>query len=169
MHTEAVLPHVAWQPIEKASFGLIYGAIMVLALVCGLAAEPEHPFEAAVLFFGSVLAVTFAKAFSELLSHAMETRERVVTPAAWQAAWSHSHPTLWVANVPTALFVAAGLGWIGSEMAVLLSQLFCVAILIVLGARVGWVVRHSAWLSLGGAAFAGGIGIGLAAMKYAIH
>lgn len=42
-------------------------------------------------------------------------------------------------------------------------------ILVLLGARVGWVIGHSWWLPIGGAVFAGGVGTGLAVLKYAIH
>jgi hypothetical protein len=85
------------------------------------------------------------------------------------AAWAHSHATLLVANVPTAIFVAAGFEWLEIATATAAAQAFCVLVLVVLGARVGWVINHSWWLPIGGALFAGGVGVGLAAMKYAIH
>ena len=71
--------------------------------------------------------------------------------------------------MPTALFIAAGMGWLAMETATTLSQAFCIAILVVLGARVGWVIGHTWWLPIGGAVFAGGIGIALAFLKHAIH
>jgi hypothetical protein len=145
------------------------GAIMVLSLPLALGEAPEAPFEPALVLFGSVLAVTLAKAFSELLSHAMETGERTLTRKAFHTAWQHSHPTLSVANVPTAFFIAAGLGWLSMDAAMTLSQGFCVMVLIVLGARVGWVINHSWWLPIGGALFAGSVGCALAVLKYAIH
>jgi len=168
MHTIHA-PRLGWQPVEKAAFGLIYGAIMVLSILMALGNPPEYPFEPAIVLFGSVLAVVLAKAFSELLSHAMETGEQILTRKAFATAWQHSHPTLLVANVPTGLFFAAGLGWLGLETATAASQIFCVIILVVLGARVGWVIRHSWWLPVGGALFAGAIGFALALLKYAIH
>jgi len=168
MHTPDGI-HFRWQPLERAAFGLIYGAIMVLSLLMALGEAPEAPFEPALVLFGSVLAVTLAKAFSELLSHGIETGERILTAKAFGTAWSHSHPTLTVANVPTVLFVAAGLGWLSMETATSLSQGFCIAILVALGARVGWVIGHNGWLSLSGAVFAGGVGSALALLKHAIH
>lgn len=165
MHT----PNIGWQPLEKAAFGLIYGAILVLSLLLALGDTPEAPFEPAIVLFGSVLAVTLAKIFSEILSHGIETGERILTAKAFRAAWKHSHPTLTVANVPTLLFMAAGLGWVTYDLATTVSQIFCVSILVVLGARVGWVINHSWWLPIGGAVFAGAVGVGLAALKYAIH
>lgn len=158
-----------WQPVERAAFGLIYGAIMVLSLLLALGDTPEAPFEPALVLFGSVLAVTLAKAFSELLSHGIETGERILTRKAFLTAWQHSHPTLTVANMPTVLFLAAGLGWLTMDLATSLSQAFCVVILIGLGARVGWVINHSWWLPLGGALFAGSVGFALAVLKHAIH
>lgn len=158
-----------WQPLERAAFGLIYGAIMVLSLLMALGDPPEAPFEPALVLFGSVLAVTLAKAFSELLSHGIETGEKILTRKAFQTAWSHSHPTLTVANVPTVLFIAAGLDWLAMGTATVLSQAFCISILVLLGARVGWVINHSWWLPIAGAVFAGGVGFALALLKYAIH
>jgi len=161
--------HFGWQPVERAAFGLIYGAILVLSLLLALGETHEAPFKPALVLFGSVLAATLAKAFAELLSHGIETGERILTRKAFNKAWSNSHPTLTVANVPTALCVAAGLGWLTMDLATRLSQAFCVVILIVLGARLGWVISHSWWLPIGGALFTGGIGCALAILKYAMH
>ncbi|MEL6601163.1 MAG: hypothetical protein AAFO80_10530 [Pseudomonadota bacterium] len=162
-------PHIAWGPVHRASFGLIYGSILVLSLLMAMDEVRDGPFEAALVLFGSVLAVTLAKIFAEVLSHGMETGERILTRKAFGAAWSHSHSTLLVANVPTAIFVVAGFGWLDVATATAIAQVFCVFVLVVLGARVGWVINHSWWLPIGGALFAGSVGVGLAAMKYAIH
>ena len=162
-------PHLAWGSVHRASFGLIYGSILVLSLLMAMDEVRDGPFEAALVLFGSVLAVTLAKIFAEVLSHSMETGERILTRKAFGAAWQHSHSTLSVANVPTVFFVTAGFGWLSVETATGLAQLFCVFVLVVLGARVGWVINHSWWLAIAGALFAGSVGFGLAAMKYAIH
>ncbi len=162
-------PHLAWGPVHRASFGLIYGSILVLSLLMAMDEVRDGPFEAAIVLFGSVLAVTLAKIFAEVLSHSMETGERILTRKAFGAAWSHSHSTLLVANVPTAIFILAGLGVFSVETATAVAQAFCVFVLVVLGARVGWVINHSWWLPIAGALFAGSVGVGLAAMKYAIH
>lgn len=161
--------HLAWEPVHRASFGLIYGSILALSLLMAMDEVRDGPFEAALVLFGSVLAVTLAKIFAEVLSHAMETGERILTRKAFGTAWRHSHSTLLVANVPTAIFIVAGSGWLSVATATRLSQVFCIAVLVVLGARVGWVINHSWWLPIGGALFAGSLGVGLAAMKYAIH
>ena len=162
-------PHLALGPVQRASFGLIYGSILVLSLLMAMDEAHDGPFEAAIVLFGLVLAVTRTKIFAEVLSHAMETGERILTCKAFEAAWQHSHSTLTVANVPTAIVIAAGLGMLSAGTATTVAQVFCVFVLVVLGARVGWVINHSPWLPIAGALFAGSVGVGLAAMKYAIH
>ncbi|MEO0591882.1 MAG: hypothetical protein AAFZ11_15175, partial [Pseudomonadota bacterium] len=158
-----------WQTLERTAFELIYGAIMVPSLLKAMGETPEAPFEPALVLFGSVLAVTLATAFSERLSHGLETDARILTAEAVGTAWAHSQPTLTVANVPTVLFLAAGMGWLTMETATTLSQAFCIVILVVLGARVGWVVAHNWWRPFGGGVFTGGIGSALAHLKYAIR
>ncbi|WP_174900368.1 hypothetical protein [Jannaschia seohaensis] len=115
-----------------------------------------------------MLAITLAKAFAEFLSHALETKARL-TRGSWRAAWRHSTPTLAVANVPTALFLAAWQGWIVAETALLWSQVFYVILLAGLGARAGWVLDRRMGPAILGAVFSGGIGVLLAIVKYVIH
>lgn len=157
-----------WQRIDKAAFGIIYGAIMVLSILLAQGGHPAPPLETAVVLFGSVLAITLAKAFAEFLSQALEATARM-TRGSWRAAWRHSTSTLAVANVPTGLFLAAWQGWIGAETALMWSQVLCVILLAGLGARAGWVPDRRAWPAILGAVFAGGIGVLLAIVKYAIH
>ncbi|NKX43295.1 hypothetical protein [Roseicyclus persicicus] len=161
-------PTTGWHGIDRAAFGLVYGAITVLSLLMAMGDHPEAPYETAAILFGSVLAVTLAKAFAELLAHALDTGERL-TRGAWRAAWRHSAPTLAVANLPTLLFVAAGLGWLRVEAAGGLAQGVCVLVLMLVGARVGWVIDRRPLPAIGGAFFAGGIGAALALMKFVIH
>ncbi len=163
------IPYSGWQPIDRIAFGLIYGAIVVLSLLMALDHQAESPFGMAIVLFGSVLAISLAKMFAELLSHAIDTGERVLTRRAFGAAWRHVHPTVSVANVPAALFLAAALDWVNVHVAVTVSQVYCILILVVFGGRVGWVISRRPWLCLTGALFAGGIGFALAAMKYALH
>ena len=157
-----------WQRLDKAAFGIIYGAIMVLSILLAQGSHPAPPLETAFVLFGSVLAITLAKAFAEFLSHTLETKQRM-TRHSWRAAWLHSIPTLAVANFPTALFFAAWLGLIEAEAALLLSQVLCVMLLVVLGARAGWVLDHRVYPTILGALFVGGIGILLSVLKYFIH
>ena len=161
-------PETGWQRIDNAAFGIIYGAIMVLSILLAQGSHPAAPLETAVVLFGSVLAITLAKSFAELLSHALGARERMVR-GSWRAAWRHSTSTLAVANVPTALFLAAWQDLIGVETALLLSQVLCVMLLAVLGGRAGWVLDRRWFPALLGAIFAGGIGLLLAIVKHVIH
>jgi hypothetical protein len=160
--------HLSWSQVEKASFGLIYGAILVLSILMALNLQPDAPLKPAIILFGSVLAMTLARALAALLSHAAETGERIMNAAAFRAAWRGSHSILAVANLPTALFIAAGFGWLTAEAALSISQVYCILILGTLGARVGWIVRGGHWYPLLGAVSAGGVGFFLAAMKYAM-
>ncbi|EPX75787.1 hypothetical protein [Salipiger mucosus] len=157
-----------WKRFDKAAFGIIYGAIMVLSILLAQGDHPTPPLETALVLFGSVLAITLAKAFAELVSQALDARTRI-TRHSWRAAWSHSAPTLSVANLPAALFLAAWLGWIGSEAALVLSRVLCVALLAVLGARAGWVIDRRILPATLGALLAGGIGILLSVVKHVIH
>ncbi|SDZ45106.1 hypothetical protein SAMN05444004_1159 [Jannaschia faecimaris] len=157
-----------WQSLDKAAFGIIYGSIMVLSILLAQGGHPAPPLETAVVLFGSVLAITLAKAFAEFLGHALEARKRM-TRYSWRAAWHHSTPTLAVANVPTALFLVAWMGWFAPQTALIVSQVLCVALLALLGARAGWVLDHRAIPAILGALFVGGVGLLLSIVKYVIH
>lgn len=157
-----------WERLDRAAFGLIYGAIMVMSVLIAAGHHPQAPYETASVLFGSVLAITLAKAFAELMSHALDSGERL-TRAAWRNAWHHSSPTLAVANLPTLFFVFAGLGWITPETASALAQIVAVAMLAVLGARVGWVIDGKVMPAVLGGVFSGSVGLALAVLKYMIH
>lgn len=157
-----------WKRIDHAAFGIIYGAIMVLSILIAAGHHPQPPFETAAVLFGSVLAITLAKAFAELMAHALDTGEKI-EHGAWGKAWRHSSPTLAVANFPTLFFVMAGLGWITVPTAFAWSQVTAVALLAMLGARVGWVIERRTLPAVLGAIFAGSVGLALAAFKYLIH
>ena len=169
MFLPAQLPRLRWQTLEREAFGLIYGAIMVLSILMAFAEQPAGRFKPAVVLFGSVLAMTLARALAALISHSIETGERMLRVSAMRAAWRGSHPIMTVAHLPTVLFLASGFGWISLQSAVLVSQLFCILILVVFGARVGWVVSRGPWLPVVGALSAGGLGAGLAMLKYVLH
>lgn len=159
---------IGWQRVDSAAFGIIYGSITVLSILMAAGSHPEAPLKTAAILFGSVLAITLAKAFAELMAHAIETGERI-TRHVWRAAWHHSSATLAVANVPTLCFIAAAFGWLSSELAVLLSHLVCISLLLVLGARAGWVIDGRIGPAILGGFFAGGIGAALSLMKLLTH
>ncbi len=161
-------PENGWERLDRAALGIVYGAITVLSVLMAVGNHAEVPLETAVVLFGSTLAVTLAKAFAELLSRALDTGERM-TRVAWKRAWGHSRPTLVTANISTLMFVLAALGLVSTQTAVAGSQIICVAFLLLLGARVGWVLERTVISSTLGAVFAGGVGLMLAALKYVIH
>lgn len=160
---------VAWRPIDKAAFGLINGAIMVLSLLLASGSQPASPFKPAIVLFGSVTAMALARVLAELVAHSIATGEPMLTRKSAATAWQLCYPMLGVVIVPVALVIAAGLGWLPMGRAIIVSQGFCVAILVVLGARVGWVISKDMWHPLLGAAGAGSIGVALAALHYAVH
>lgn len=158
----------ALQRLDRSALGIIYGAITVLSVLMALSDHSEIPFETAAVLFGSTLAVALAKAFSEILSRALDSGTKI-TRASWRKAWAHSSPVLVTANLSTALFMAAGFGVLSTDLALILSEASCILFLLALGARVGWVLDR-AWLSsFLGALFTGGIGLVLALMKFVIH
>jgi hypothetical protein len=162
-------PHPDWNQIDRSALGLIYGSILVLSQLMALEESNDSPLRPGLILMGSIFAVTLAKAFSELVAHSVESHEKVLKASAWRAAWRHSRATLTVANVPTLLLLGAGLKGIEFSTAVFASQVFCVAVLALIGARLGWAIRPRSWLSWGGAGFVGGIGAALAALKYILH
>ena len=157
-----------WRRIHNATFGIVYGAITVLSILMATDHEVENPLQIAVVLFGSVLAITLAKAFAGFLANALETGERL-TRSDWREAWVHSAPTLAAANLPTVLFIASGIGVVSPQDALLTSQAVCVALLATIGARLGWVVGGRVSQSVAGAVFSGGIGLTLAVLKHLIH
>lgn len=157
-----------WARIDHAASGLIYGAIMVLSILIADGNASEAPFQTAAVLFGSVLAITLAKAFAEVVAVPLQTGERI-TGTTWTSAWRHSYPTLAVANLPTLFYIAAGLGWLTPGRALLMSQALCIVLLTSLGARVGWIVDGRPTPAMLGALVAGGVGFLLAYMKFLIH
>ncbi len=81
MEAHPVRDSRGWQRLDNASFGMIYGAITVLAILMAAGSSPGSPLETATVLFGSVLAITLAKAFAELMAHAIETGERITRHA----------------------------------------------------------------------------------------
>jgi len=158
-----------WRPFERAAFGLIYGAVMVLSLLMAIEVDAGASFRPALILFGSALAMTLARAFAALLSHGIETGERILRIPALSAAWRGSCSILVVAVAPCAFFAFAGSGAMDVKSAIRLSEIFCLAILATVGARVGWVIGKDALLATGGALFASSLGVALSALKYAMQ
>ncbi|GGD02452.1 hypothetical protein [Aquisalinus flavus] len=163
------LPPLKWRTLEKEAQGLIYGAILVLSLLMAIEAYSGRPFRPALILFGSVLAMALARALAALISNGLETGERLFRVSALRAAWTGSHPVLFASLLPSGLMLASSFGWLSLENAILTSQLYCILVLVIFGARVGWVIGHGPLLPIAGAFFAGGVGVLLAVMKYILH
>ena len=110
-------PHFAWGPVHRASFGLIYGSILVLSLLMAMDEARNGAFEAALVLFGSVLAVTLAKIFAEVLSHGMETGERILTAKAFGAAWRTAIRPCWSPMYRRRSLSRPGWAWFSVETA----------------------------------------------------
>ena len=156
------------QRLDAAAFGLIYGTITSLSILMAMGAHPDASFPMAAALFGSVFAVTAAKAFAEVISEEL-ARSAEAPRATFADAWRHARPTLVAANVPTLLILASGFGLLSAQAAIGLAQLFGIGVLAVLGARVGWVARKRVVPAVLGALFTGGIGLALSAMKFLVH
>lgn len=161
-------PATGWARLDRAAFGIVYGSIMVLSVLIAAGHHPQEPFQTAVVIFGSILAITLAKAFAELMAHALETGERV-TRKSWKDAWRHSSPTLTVANLPALFFILAGFEWMTVYQASMLSQITAIALLSFLGTRVGWVIEQRVIPAILGGIFFGSIGLALGVLKFLIH
>ena len=161
-------PDSMWRRMDAAASGLLYGTIASLSVLMTMEAHPEHPLRMAAALFGTVLAITLAKAFAEVMAAALKTGRGAARPRL-RESWRHASPTLIAANLPTALILAAGVGLLSLDRAIAWSQGFCVLLLILLGARVGWVVGGGALATGLGALYTGGIGLALATLKYVLH
>jgi hypothetical protein len=158
----------AWQRLDEAMHGLIYGTVMVMAVLLAMGAHPEHPVTMAIVLFGSVLAITLAKAFAEVMAETVKAESRSHPPS-FRSAWQHSRPTLVAANLPTLLILLASVGVVSVEQSIALAQGICILYLLGLGGRMGWVARRTWRAVVLGALFSGGIGVALAAAKYLLH
>ncbi|HEY9019677.1 MAG: hypothetical protein ACU0CT_12705 [Paracoccaceae bacterium] len=154
--------------MDEASFGIIYGAVTVLSLLISFEAHPASPIRVSVILFGSVTAILMSKVFAEVMAGAIRTGDRP-TRAHIRQAWDHSRAALVAANLPAAIMLASAFGLLAVQTAVALSQGFCVALLMIFGARVGWVVDRALISAILGACCAGGLGVVLSAAKYLFH
>ena len=154
--------------IERNAFGVIYGSITVLALLLSVHQSDDAPLKTALILFGSVLAITLAKAFAQVSSDAVHKRQRLN----WEevrGVWSHSAPTLLAANIPTLLIAGSATGLYAFDTSIWLAELSAIILLAVYGYSIGWVIYGRRIPGLLHAAFTSGIGIALALLKFVIH
>ncbi|MCU0907489.1 MAG: hypothetical protein MUF73_08590 [Rhodobacteraceae bacterium] len=157
-----------WARVDAAAFGMIYGSVTVLGLLMAMEAHPESPLRAAAVLFGTVLAISMAKAFADVMSTAIDSGQRI-TRQAVALAWHHARDTLVAANLPTVFFLVAAGGLWPVGTAVSLSQVYCTVLLMLVGARVGWRVDVRVLSAVLGAVLAGIVGATLALLKFVIH
>lgn len=156
------------EKIEHNAFGVIYGAITVLALLMAMGHSATDPIVTAVILFGSILAVTLAKAFAQISADAAH-RRAAFGWAEIGAGWHHARPTLLAANIPTLLIAFAATGAYPIDTAMALSQIYAIALLAVYGFSIGWVIYRRVLPGLLHGAFTGAIGLGLALLKFVLH
>jgi hypothetical protein len=157
-----------WSRVDASSFGMIYGSVTVLGLLMAMEAHPERPLVSAVVLFGTVMAISIAKAFADVMSGAIETGQPI-SRGALRLSWHHARDSLVAANLPTLFFLGSALEFWSPSSAVKLSQLYCTLLLMLVGVRVGWRVDGGLPSAFMGALFAGGVGVALALLKFAIH
>ncbi|MEJ6404061.1 hypothetical protein [Yoonia sp. 2307UL14-13] len=156
------------EQIEHNAFGAIYGAITVLALLMAMGHSATDPITTAAILFGSVLAITRAKAFAQISADAAHHRAAFGW-AEVRAGWRHAQPTLIAANIPTLLIALAATGAYSAETAIDLSQVFAILLLAVYGFSIGWVIYRRVLPGLLHGAFTGAIGLALALLKFVLH
>ncbi len=154
--------------LELKAFGMIYGSITVLATVLAFGHSAEDPVRTALILFGSVLAMTLAKAFAQVSSDAVRDRRRPGR-ADFRQAWHHTAPTLAAANVPALMIAGAATGLYDIHRALVLSQLYAIVVLVLFGYSIGWVIYRRVWPAALNGAFTGAIGLALALLKYVMH
>lgn len=156
------------QTVDTAAFGVIYGTITVLSLLMALHTPIEAPLGTAAVLFGSVLAVTLAKAYAEVCEHMLAER-RAAHSADLVAAWRHSRPVLLAANAPAACFLIAGAGVWPADTAFVMAQITALASLVYFGGRIGWRIRTTVTSVLAGAGVTAFIGVVISSLKYLAH
>jgi hypothetical protein len=160
--------HGRWQALDDAAFGLVYGSITVLSLLLAFDAHPESPLRVAVILLGSVTAILLSKAFAGVMAEAIQGRRKPGRED-FRQAWLHGQAALVAANLPALLFGLSALGVLGAGLAMALAEGFCILMLMLVGARVGWVAEHRVASAVAGAAFVGGLGIALGLLKLMLH
>jgi len=154
--------------IEHNAFGAIYGAITVLALLMAMGHSANDPITTAVILFGSILAITLAKAFAQISADAAHHRAAFGW-AEVRTGWQHARPTLIAANIPTLLIALAATEIYSVETAIDLSQIFGILLLAIYGFSIGWVIYRRVLPGLLHGAFTGAIGLALALLKFVLH
>lgn len=161
-------PETRVDRIQRNAFGVIYGSVTVMALLMAAPHSEDTPVQTAMVLFGSVFAITLAKAFAQISSDAAHNRQSF----GWsevRSAWSHSASTLLAANIPTVLIAFSALGFYSFTTSIWLAQFAAIGLLAGYGYSIGWVIYGRLIPGLLHALFTSSIGISLALVKYIVH
>jgi hypothetical protein len=146
----------------------IYGVITVLAVLQALQAHPPSAWSAAVILFGTTLAVALVDAYSESIA-IMLAESRGLSLDDLRAIRHEVAPVLVGAQAPTLLLLLAAIGLFSVDRALQLAEIVAFLLLFSYGWRVGSML-HERWFKqlLSGLVLVaiGGIAVGI---KAAFH
>ena len=154
--------------IDDAAFGAIYGSISVMGILAACIPATRNPLMMAGTLFSSLLAVGLAKAYADLASTVLATA-RPASLDMVATVWSKARTTLLAVNLPTLAMLGGAMGLYGADTALVLAQVFAIALLIFYGARIGFRLSGTLAATCLGGAFTGAIGVALSVLKTLVH
>lgn len=147
----------------------IYGSITVLAVLLIMTEHPPGAIAAVVTLFGTVLVVTLAEAYSEIVAELIVTEKRLTREEALRI-WHHSRPILLGANVPTVVVIALGVtGLTSMEVALTIATYSVYAVLFLTGLAVGRHLNGTPLNILLSGLFTLSIGLLIGVLKVLMH
>lgn len=151
--------------VDDAAFGVIYGTIVVLAILMVTKDPVDAPWRLVAYLFASVLSVALAKAFATVCEGMLATGKPAGS-ADFRLAWSKAKTILLAANGPTTVLILAATGVIPASIGLTGAQCLALLALVYYGARIGWRIRGTALAALVGASVTLAIGAVISALKY---
>jgi len=140
----------------------IYGSVSILAVLLVMQSHPPSAWTAAVMLFGTSLAIALAETYSETIAE-MIGHQRQFAARELAAIWRRTRPILVAANLPTAIVLLSVAGLYSVSTALNVAEFAVYAALFVWGLRVGQLM-HDSWpriIASGLATVAIGVLIGL--------
>lgn len=154
--------------VDEAAFGIIYGSITVMGVLAATNPDYTTSFNTAGTLFFSVLAVTLAKAYADVVSTVLKTG-RSADRQIIMESWHHSRSTLLAANGPTLAMLLGAVGLYGPDLALLAAQVIAIGVLFFYGARIGLRLSGTWTSAILGAGLTGGIGLAISLVKTIWH
>lgn len=154
--------------VDEAAFGVVYGSIMVTALLMGLHAPIEDSGRQALLLFGSVFVMAVAKAYAGICERMLQSGH-AATWADASAVWSHSRAVLLAGNGPTLAFLLAALGLFSANIGLIVAQILVIGLLGWFGGRIGWRVGGTILAMFFGAALTRRLGLLITSLETSLH